>query len=340
MSTLFSSFLTQLGVRHTESFSDKQYRGMSFSSLFGLSRLLDSYGVANATYQIKDKNELLQIPTPFLAQRNSRFVIVRSIDRQKGASEAEDVTVTWDLFDKVSTSSATDFLNGCSGIVMQAYPDSKSIEPDYAKHHFYDLAAVAKKWLLIVLACLAVVYGFIASGLWHEWHTIALTVVDLAGLGVTWLLVLKSLKVKSKTADRVCGVLQEHGCDHVLENKASSFFGLFNWSDVGIAYFSVSTLALILFPDMLPQLALINVCCLPFTIWSITYQKFVIKTWCTLCVITQALLWCQFVCYLPTHWWTEVWPLQMPIFVLIAVYGAVMLAVNRVCSFILNRDNN
>ena len=161
-----------------------------------------------------------------------------------------------------------------------------------------------------------------------------LAAVDFAGIFVTWLLLLKSLKVKSRSADRICGVLQEHGCDHVLEQKASTFFGIFSWSEVGITYFSLSTLLLFLFPSQIHNLALINGCCLPFTVWSIWYQKFRIKTWCTLCVTTQCLLWLQFFCYLAGGWWKDVFPIGLPFFMMVAAYGAVLMAVNKVVSFI------
>ena len=211
--------------------------------------------------------------------------------------------VTWKSVSGMESGAEADFLKGCSGIVLQAYPDENSAEPEYRSHHLLDIARLGKRWILMLCGFILLIWGFVSSGLYRNVSTFLLTLVDLGGLGVTWLLILKSLKVKSATADNVCGVLQKHGCDHVLEDKASSFFGVFSWSEVGFAYFSVSLAALLVFPQFTGTLALINGCCLPFTVWSIWYQKFKIKTWCTLCVITQTLLWCQFLCYLLGGWW-------------------------------------
>lgn len=119
-----------------------------------------------------------------------------------------------------------------------------------------------------------------------------------------------------------------------LEQKASKFFGLFGWSEVGIAYFSVTTLIMLIFPQQIHYLALINGCCLPFTFWSIWYQKFRIKTWCTLCVTTQCLLWLQFFCYLLGGWWHDIFPLQPSLFAMGAAYLATLLGINRVMTFI------
>lgn len=144
------------------------------------------------------------------------------------------------------------------------------------------------------------------------------------------MLLQKTLKIKNRAADRVCGVLQEGGCDHVLELKASKFFGLFSWSEVGFTYFSVSMLGLLLNPGLLPDLAAINVCCLPFTVWSIWYQKFRAHHWCTLCVCVQATLWLLFLYYLGGGWLAESWPLNGNFFALGVTYIVVLLALNRI----------
>ena len=328
--SLFSDFLKELDVKHTVGFSDEQFENMNFKSLFGFSRLLSSYGIPNAAFQIKDTNEILKVPVPFIAQKDHSFVLVTDID-------AEGKGMKWKTCRGEESGTTDDFIGGCSGIVLQAYPDENSIEPDYSKHHLLEIAKVAKRWILILCTCLLGVWGFVEGRLYTNLSTILLTAVDLAGLGVAWLLTLKSLKVKSATADSVCGVLQKHGCDHVLEDKASSFFGIFSWSEVGLAYFSVSLAVLLIFPQMIGTLALINACCLPFTFWSIWYQKFRIKTWCTLCVITQCLLWCQFFCYLFGGWWGYTFPLSLGIIPLAAAYAGAMLGINAVCSFIKKR---
>ena len=48
-------------------------------------------------------------------------------------------------------------------------------------------------------------------------------------------------------------------------------------------------------PSLINYLTLINICALPYTIWSVWYQKFVAKQWCVLCLIVQATLWAIFI---------------------------------------------
>lgn len=329
--TLFSDFLEVLNVPHTETYSDQAFRNMSFKSLFGFSRLLDSYGVDNEAVWLDDNSRVTQLPVPFISRNKDNFVIVTSLD-------AEDGNVSYLKFGKRYEMGLDEFRKKMSGLVILAVKNAKSAEPDYSSHRFHVIAEDAKRWILCLCTLFLLITGYFLSGLNHSLSASLLLLVDLAGVGVTWLLMLKTLKVKSKSADRICGVLQEHGCDHVLEQKASTFFGIFSWSEVGITYFSLSTLFLLLFPSQLPALTLINACCLPFTIWSIWYQKFRIKTWCTLCVTTQCLLWLQFFCYLGAGGWNGVFPLRLPIFMMIAAYAAILMGVNRVMTFIKSKE--
>lgn len=322
--TIFSDFLAALGVQHTGKYSDQRFRTMPFKSLFGFVRLLKEYGVDCQGLQLADKKQVASLPVPFLAKQKNGFVIVEKIGEEG---------VQYEYYHQQYSKTLQQFLDRFSGTVLLAYPTADSKEPEYAKHHFYALADVAKKWILAAAVVFMLVFGYIWSGIYQHLSLILLSLTDFAGLYVCYLLMQKSLKVKSKAADRFCGVLQKHGCDHVLEQKASSFYGLFGWSEVGMAYFTVSTLLLFIFPEMWHWLALINGCCLPFTVWSITYQKFVIKTWCTLCVTVQTLLWLQFFCFLFGGWWHDIFPLRIELFVAGAAYLAVMLVYNRLLNY-------
>ena len=164
----------------------------------------------------------------------------------------------------------------------------------------------------------------------HSASLLAVAALDVAGLYVTWLLLQKTLNIHTRAAERVCGIIEQGGCDNVLKTGASKLFGVFSWSEVGFAYFSVSLLALLLYPGCARWLALCNLCCLPFSFWSVWYQKFRAKAWCTLCLTVQALLWLQFFCYLAGGVLKHAFPLGTGFFALGVVYVTVLLALNRV----------
>lgn len=333
--SIFSDFLTALGVKHTGAYSDDRFHEMPFRSLFGFSRLLTEYGVENDAYMLSAKESISDIPAPFIAQRSDGFVIVNSITPAQASGES---MVDYTYFHSPASETLDGFISRMTGVVLLAHPAAGAKEPDYEKHHLQELVSDGKKWLLVGLIAFLAVFGIIFSGIPHHLSLILLLATDIAGLCVTFMLMQKTLSVSNHTADKVCGILQAHGCDTVLSQKASTFFGIVSWSEVGMAYFAMSTIILIIFPRCTHYLALINGCCLPFTLWSIWYQRFRIHTWCTLCVTTQALLWLQFFCFFIGDWWTHIFPLRIELFLMIAAYGALLLALNRLDNFIKGRS--
>ena len=195
-----------------------------------------------------------------------------------------------------------EFLGRWTGIVLVASPRDDAREPSFGKHFFIQEANRAKRWILAAAAVFIFLYLFIANGIYSRPSTVLLTLVNIAGIFVTYELLLKSLNIHSDTGDSICSIIDRTGCHTVLSTSASAFFGIFSWSEVGFSYFSVSLAALLMFPQCTGYLALINALCCPFSFWSVWYQKTRAKAWCTLCLITQACLWLRSACYLLGGW--------------------------------------
>lgn len=325
--TIFSRFLSELDVPHTNVHSDNEFRKMTFKSLYGLSHLLTEYGVPNEAVKFSDKSALANLPTPFLAQTQSGiFVIVLKIDKEKNIVE-------YDSLGKKSSVAIDTFINAWNGIALFAYPNLKSQEPDYRAHHLTELITGASHSALIGAGFTVFVYLFITRHIYANISTILLTIFNCIGLYFSYLLLQKSLNIHTAASDRVCGVLEQGGCDSIMQLKVSKLFGVFSWSEVGFGYFSVSLITLLIFPQCWPALAVCNICCLPYTVWSITYQKFVAKHWCTLCVGVQTTLWLLFFCYLGGGWLAKAWPLQSSLYVLLVVYFFTVLLLNAIFGF-------
>ncbi|MCH5247919.1 MAG: hypothetical protein J1E99_07140 [Muribaculaceae bacterium] len=327
--TLESDFLRILKVPFTYSYTQQRFDTMSFKTLFGVSNLLKEYGVETSGYSYSDKSLILKLDDPFIAQTKGGLIIVTKLDNEKVEYLSEGVaeTMPYEEFQEVWT-----------GVVLVGKVSPGAKEPEYGKHCREVFINDSKKALLWILAGLLTAYLLATNGTWRYWSVWALIAVDCFGLWLTFMLVQKSLKIKNHVADKVCGVLQEGGCDSILKTSASSFFGIFSWSEVGFTYFGVSLLALLISPHTIHWLALINICCLPFTVWSISYQKFVAKHWCTLCVCVQLSLWLQFFCYFFGKWEAPIFPLDLGFFALAATYVFVLLGLNRILPHFTNAD--
>lgn len=319
--TIFTDLLGQLGVRFTPEYANRQFEAMSFKSLFGLSQLLKSYGVESEGLVLSDKSEIEKLTPPFIAQTSGGLVIATSIGNGSIGYLSQGVEERMPL---------QEFEKAWTGTVFLAFPTERAGEPEYCAHREAMFFTKVRNVGLVVGLAALFCYLFVSNGIYRHVSTVLLTLLDLGGLYLTYLLVQKSLKIHNKAADNVCRVLQEGGCDSILETKASKFFGIFGWSEVGFTYFSVSLLCLLMFPEWICYLALCNACCLPFTVWSIWYQKFRAKVWCTLCVSVQTTLWLSFFCYLGGGWFDGVLPLRIEFFVLGVTYVTVLFLLNRI----------
>lgn len=322
--TIFSRFLTALGVPHTRTWSNAAFRKMTFKSLYGLSHLLTEYGVKNEAVKFPDKSRLRDLPTPFLAQtKGGIFVIVTKIDPSREI-------VSYDSRGESEHVSLDDFMRAWNGIALFAYPDASSGEPDYGSHHLTEIISGLSGYALALAALVVTAWFFITRGVYAHFSTVLLFVLDCIGLYFSFLLLQKSLNIHTAASDRVCGVLEQGGCDSIVQLKVSKLFGVFSWSEIGFGYFGVSLAALLLFPHIWPELALCNICCLPYSFWSVWYQKFRAHHWCTLCLGVQATLWLLFFCYLGGGWLARAFPLNISFPVLIAAYFFAVLFLNLV----------
>ncbi|MDR0864404.1 MAG: hypothetical protein LBO74_05665, partial [Candidatus Symbiothrix sp.] len=285
---VFTSFLKLLGVKHTNEFSNKYFNEHPHKyNLFGLSKMLSDYGIANAGTKIQDKEtDLFNIELPFIAHLGSEFVVVYKIDTDK-------VHYLWN--GKNISIPVDDFLQAWTGIILLAEPNSNSIEPGYKEHKKKELLNSIQKYLLLFAGSLLLVLTGIKNSLFTNLGLSLLIILNLLGIYIGYLLVQKQLHIHSKYADKICSLFSKSDCNNVLESKAAKLWGIFGWSEIGLGYFVANVLIFIFLPSFVDWLALLNILALPYSVWSVWYQKFKAKQWCTLCLTVQALLWGIFI---------------------------------------------
>lgn len=334
ISTIFTRFLAELEVPHTADYSDVRFRQMSFKSWFGLQHLLSEYNVPSEGFCLNDKSEIDKLTAPFLAEMvEGPIVIVKGVSPEG---------VTFDSYGSVRTIAMKEFLDAWTGNVFIAHPSGVSREPDYSGHHMTEIISRMSKYAMAAAAIVVFVYFFVTRGVYEHFSTIFLMVLNCVGLYLSYMLLQKTLHIHTKTNDRVCGVMERGGCDEIMSMKVSKLFGVFSWSEVGFGYFGVSLITLLVFPHLWPSLALCNLCCLPYTLWSIWYQRFRAGHWCTLCVGVQGTLWLLFFGYLSGGMLKEAFPLNPHVFILLAVYVFTVLFLNMIIRTLKNlpRDEN
>lgn len=117
--------LSALGVNHTVRFTNSEFRAMPFRSLFGLGKLLKTYGIDSEAYELKDHALPQDMPLPFFAGVGGRYIVVTEVgaDRVEYLDGGTPKTLTRSRFDKLF-----------NGIVMVCYPGDGACEPGYLLH--------------------------------------------------------------------------------------------------------------------------------------------------------------------------------------------------------------
>lgn len=285
--TLFTSFLKLLNVKCTTNFSDKYFNEHPHKyNLYGLSKMLSDYGVENAATKIEDKeNNIYNIETPFIAFTGSDFIPVYKVSAEGVSyiSKNGDISIT-----------PKDFCNLWTGITLLAETNSKSIEPNYKENRKNELLGLIQTGLLLFSIFTILVLSYIFK---LSYHNLGLTIellINFLGVYIGYLLVQKQIHIQSEYADKICTLFKKSDCNNVLESDAAKLFGFIGWSEIGLGYFISNILVLFFLPHLIFYLAIINICALPYSFWSIWYQKVKAKEWCPLCLIVQGLLWAIF----------------------------------------------
>lgn len=285
---IFVAFLDLLNVKHNKSFSNQFYGEHPHkNNMYGLSRMLSDYGIENAGIKIENKEiGLLSLEVPFIAHAGGDFVTVFKVTLEK-------VFYLWN--GKEILISQKDFHNIWSGVVLLAEPDEYSIEPNFKENKKKEIWLIVQRRLLISLISVLALLSYFVNQLYNNWGLSLSLLVNLIGVYIGFLLIQKQLHIHSNYADKICSLFKKGDCNDVLASEAAKLWGVIGWSEVGFGYFISNMLVVLLMPKLISYLAVINLVALPYSFWSVWYQKVKAKQWCLLCLIVQMLLWLNLV---------------------------------------------
>lgn len=296
---LFLQLCEELQIPHTRTYTNRKFDEHPYKySLFGLSRMLGDYGVESRGVRFHDKESALtQLETPFVAQVSGNLALISHIT-------GEEVSYRW--YGEDVRVPQEQFLRIWSGVALLVAPGEEAGEPDFAVHHHAERIQRLKKWGAAGCIALGLVCCLFLRAPHFSLFTPGLFILNLLGLYVSYLLLLRQLKIASSTADRLCNLLKHSTCTDLLETPASkAAFGI-SWSEVGAAYFGVNALMILFMPSALPMLALPAFGALGYSAWSLWYQRFRAHAWCPLCLLVQAVFILQALVYLISSRFREI----------------------------------
>lgn len=322
---VFTSTLSFLNVKYT-----KQYSNIFFNehphkyNLFGISKMLFDYGVKNGGIKIENKIiDIFNIQLPFIAQYSNSFVCVNSVN-------SKYVSYTWN--GKNMLVSPEIFCESWSGFILLVEKTDNSIEPNYKenkrKEFFEKLQFIT---LVLIISSVFLIEVFF-DNINRNWQLFLGVGINLLGLFISYLIILRQLKIHNQYADKICSIFHKSDCNNILDSNSEKFLGLINWSEVGFSYFFSNILIFIFFPQIIPVVAIFNVIALPYTVWSIWYQKIKIQQWCTLCLCIQLIIWLFFIISIVFNYFSLLTTSSKSWLAVISLYVVSFILINRFVS--------
>jgi len=198
-----------------------------------------------------------------------------------------------------------EFLESTSGAVILLNPDERSGERDYQTKIKNELITKSILPLALTAALIFIIYlfynNFASGGSIYSKVILPLVFTKITGIILSVLLILHEFECHLSITDKLCHLNKATNCNTVLNDKASKVFGWFGWADVGFVYFTGSFLFLLQSPEGegLSLMAILAALSVPYPLFSIYYQGFVLKKWCPMCLGVQLILITEFILLLP-----------------------------------------
>ncbi len=279
--------LTLLKVKFTKKYVRKLYYNNPYrDTLFGISNILSEYNVRNKAFKIKNIEDFKSLEPPFVINLQGNIALVDKVTDNKVSCSLEDrdINLPFNKFREI-----------WDGIILLPEATENSKEPEYKEHKIKHLFNLARKKLLAITSLLIVFAGFFINNLYRCSDLMFLFFISAIGIYTGYLLLQKQMHIHNNQADKICSIIKKGNCNSVLDSPAAKIMGVIGWSEIGLSYFISNIFITLFFPQLTPYMALINICALPYSAWSVWYQKYKVRQWCPLCLIIQVLLWITFV---------------------------------------------
>ncbi len=266
-------------------------------SLLAISDTLSHWHVANVAYNL-NSTDLHKLPVPFIAHLSSRggeFALIEKLTENS-------VTVSNEHLKKHQLDKE-EFEKSFTGNVLIAEAADDSGEKDYKKRRQDEILSEMRipfvvSGIIIIFLLTAWIQTFSVSV--PSWRNIILMFLKVSGVITSVFLLIHSVDSNNPFIRRLCTGGNGRNCNSILSSKAAKVTSFLSWSEVGFFYFTGSLLVMLFAGiEVLPSLAVINLCCLPYTAYSFWYQFRIAKQWCPLCCTVQTLLWLEFITLFP-----------------------------------------
>ena len=122
----------------------------------------------------------------------------------------------------------------------------------------------------------------------------AYIILFFIGLSFSVCLLIENINKHNIFIKKICSsksLKKNVNCSSILNSKDAYLFGIFSWADIGLIFFLFLIFVSLIFPVNTANAVscFASIVSFPYVFYSIYYQRFIAKFWCTLCLGVQAV---------------------------------------------------
>lgn len=270
------------------------YRGINdslkqhpdYPSIAAAHDVLKEYQVENLVLKI-EPGKLDELPLPFIAHVNGQN---RGFITVTGVSKDSVIFLKKGSLLQTEVKSREDFLKEWSGVALLAEKTENAGEKNYKVNRRNERLNNLRTAFLLISFLFILIFSLLSSTS-LSFSIAAVTILKLAGVAVSCLLLWYEIDKTNPLLQKVCSGSKTTNCSAILQSKEAKLFGIISWSEIGFFYFPGGLLFVISTQEKsLQPLAWLNLLALPYTVFSVYYQGRIAKQWCPLCLTVQAIL--------------------------------------------------
>jgi hypothetical protein len=259
-----------------------------FPSMYAFSQLFDRLKLSHAVIKVAPK-DLEELPKPFLTHFVSDgggfFMVVDGVNE----NNVQFINETGQVEDYPKS----DFLAGWTGVAAIFDPKGGEQETAYLQNRIKEFIA-KHRWPFFVTMMCALLFSTILQQGITNYTTLGLILIvtKLIGTLLSGALLIQTFDAQNPFFHKICMPSKKQDCSSILNSKGAKLLGVFSWSEIGFVYFASLLLYLIVFPVLATVFvaAAASLLAVPYTIYSLWYQKYVARIWCKLCLLVQLVL--------------------------------------------------
>lgn len=268
---------------------------LEYPSLLSVKETLLYYGIQSAAIRKRDYDyEDFEVPFICPIQKegwpDASFAVVLSVENSLlsyfDPFSSRNFTVSLGEFQKIDKE-----------IILLLDGESIKHEENYHENQRQGRLKTITAWLpLVILVCitlLSIIINWRTENSAFKFIGILFTVTSFLGILASILLISHDIDSHNPFVKEVCGALgKKSDCNAVLSSDQSKFLNI-SWTVWGAAYFLTFYLSIAFFGGQIGNLvlwAILSLLISPFILFSLHYQYYIVKHWCTLCLAVQGII--------------------------------------------------